>query len=60
VYVPGLGTPVLPSRFGQKYSRGMVRGPVCPVYVSCGVGMALLPVRIGVLPEITFIELKRA
>jgi hypothetical protein len=60
VVVPGLGTPVLPSRFGQKYASGMVRGPVCPVYVSCGVGMALLPVRIGVLPEITLIELKRA
>ena len=60
IYVPGLGTPVLPSRYGQKYSRGLVQGPTCPVYVSCGVGIALLPLRIGVLPEIAVIELTPA
>jgi uncharacterized protein len=60
IFVPGLGTPVLPSRYGQKYARGLVQGPTCPVYVSCGVGMALLPVRIGVLPEIAVIELTPA
>jgi hypothetical protein len=60
IYVPGIGTPVLPSRYGQKYARGLVQGPTCPVYVSCGVGIALLPLRIGVLPEIAVIELTPA
>jgi len=60
IYVPGLGTPVVPSRYGQKYAQGLVQGPACPVYVSCGLGMALLPVRIGVLPEIASIELTAA
>ena len=60
IYVPGLGTPVLPSRYGQKYALGLVQGPVCPVFVSCGLGTALLPLRVGVPPEIAVIELKRA
>jgi predicted MPP superfamily phosphohydrolase len=60
IYIPGLGTPVLPSHYGQKYASGLVRGPVCPVFVSCGLGTALLPIRVGVPPEIAVIELKRA
>ena len=60
VYIPGVGTPVLPSRYGQKYASGLVQGPACPVFISCGLGTALLPVRIGVPPEIAVIELARA
>jgi predicted MPP superfamily phosphohydrolase len=59
VYIPGVGTPVLPSRYGQKYASGLVQGPACPVFISCGLGTALLPVRIGVPPEIAVIELQR-
>jgi predicted MPP superfamily phosphohydrolase len=58
VYIPGLGTPVLPSKYGQKYASGLVKGPTCPVFISCGLGTALLPMRIGVPPEIAVIELK--
>jgi len=60
VRVPGRGTPVVPSAFGQKYAGGLCQGPRCPVLVSRGVGMAYLPVRIGVPPEIVLLTLTRA
>jgi predicted MPP superfamily phosphohydrolase len=36
-----------------------VNGPRCPVLVSRGVGMSLLPVRVGVPPEIGLVTLRR-
>ncbi len=60
VWVPGKGTPKIPSRYGQWYAGGICKGPHCPVIVSRGVGMAYLPVRLGVPPEIVVITLTRA
>ncbi|MCC6145809.1 MAG: metallophosphoesterase [Candidatus Hydrogenedentes bacterium] len=60
VALPFLGTPIVPSQYGQKYSGGLVHGPACPVLVSRGVGMALLPVRIGVPPEMGLLVLRKA
>ncbi|MBS2035267.1 metallophosphoesterase [bacterium] len=60
IWVPTLGTPVLPSRYGQKYASGWVEGPHYPVYVTRGVGTsASLPVRLGVPPEVTLFVLRR-
>lgn len=60
VRLPFLGTPVTPSRYGQKYAGGLVQGPDWPVIVSRGIGMALLPVRFNVPPEVVLITLTRA
>ena len=60
VRLPFLGSPLIPSRFGQKYAYGHIRGPHCPVLVSAGVGMSLIPVRFGIDPEIVEITLRRA
>lgn len=60
VRLPLLGTPLIPSRYGRKYAGGLVQGPVCPVIVSRGIGMSLVPVRFGVPPEVVLIELVRA
>jgi predicted MPP superfamily phosphohydrolase len=57
IRLPGIGAPVTNSRLGQKYAKGLVRGPVCPVYVSRGLGMTVMPIRVGVRPEIAVIEL---
>ena len=57
IYVPGLGTPVVPSRYGQKYATGLVQGPVCPVYICRGVGLTVLPLRLGVPPEVALLTL---
>ena len=58
VRIPLLGTPVVPSRYGQKYAAGLVRGPVCPVFICRGVGLSVLPVRMGVRPEVAILELR--
>ncbi len=57
VVVPGYGSPVVPSRYGQKYARGLVEAPATQVYVSTGVGMSGLPVRANCRPEITLLTL---
>ena len=59
VRVPLLGTPIVPSAYGQRYAGGLCRGPRFPVHVSRGVGMSILPVRVGVPPEITLLTLTR-
>ena len=59
IRLPVVGAPVTMSRYGQKYARGLVQGPVCPVYISRGLGTAMLPIRFGSVPEIAVIELKR-
>lgn len=60
VHIPFVGTPAIPSRYGQKYAGGLVQGPAFPVLISRGVGMSILPVRFGVPPEISEITLVRA
>lgn len=59
VRIPFLGTPGIPSAYGQKYAGGLIAGPRFPVLVSRGVGMSVLPVRVGVPPEIGLITLRR-
>ncbi len=58
--IPLLGTPIGPSRYGQRYAGGLVDGPAFRVCVSRGVGMSMLPVRVGVPPEISEITLVRS
>jgi predicted MPP superfamily phosphohydrolase len=60
VRLPGIGTPVTNSVYGQKYAAGLVDGPVCPVYVSRGLGMTAMPIRFACRPEIAVIELRCA
>ena len=60
VWIPGIGSPIIPSRFGQKYASGLVQGPGCPVFISRGIGLSGLPIRFGVPPEIVVMELRRA
>ena len=60
VVLPLVGAPVTQSRYGQKYRAGLVQGPACPVFISRGLGMAMLPLRLGSVPEIAVIELRRA
>lgn len=57
---PFLGAPIIPSRYGQKYAKGLVHGPAFPVFVCRGIGTSMLPIRFGVPPEIALLELRRA
>ena len=59
-WVPGLGTPITPSKFGSKYASGLVQGPSCPVFISRGIGTTILPMRFAIPPEIALIDLHAA
>jgi uncharacterized protein len=59
VRLPFLGAPFIPSCMGQKYSGGLVQGPVSPVYVNRGLGVTNPPVRFLCRPEITLLKLFR-
>jgi predicted MPP superfamily phosphohydrolase len=60
IYLPGTGSWWLPSKYGDKYRCGLVRGPASWVFVSRGVGEAGVPLRYNVPPEINLLTLARA
>ena len=50
-------SPVVPSRYGNRYAYGHVREGSRDLIVSGGLGCSMIPVRLGVPPEIVLIEL---
>jgi predicted MPP superfamily phosphohydrolase len=50
-------SPVVPSRYGNRYAYGHVHEKGRSLVVSGGIGCSILPVRFGVPPEITLVEL---
>ncbi len=60
VRLPGTRALVAPSLYGVKYARGFVQGPAFRVFVTTGVGVTILPVRLLVRPEVVLFTLRRA
>jgi len=60
VRLPVIGAPWRPSKYGSRYLGGKCRGPQCPVIVSRGIGLAGIPLRFRVPPELCVITLVRA
>jgi predicted MPP superfamily phosphohydrolase len=58
IALPLVGSLVIPSAYGQKYARGLVQGPGYPVYVSRGVGVGGIPLRLGAPPELALFRLQ--
>ncbi|MGH9333836.1 MAG: metallophosphoesterase [Vicinamibacteria bacterium] len=58
VKIPFVGTPVVPSHFGDRYARGWIVEDGRHLFVTSGVGTSILPVRFGVTPEIALLELR--
>lgn len=52
VWLPVLGTPVVPSAFGQKYSYGHMEENDVDMFVTSGIGTSILPIRFMMPPEI--------
>jgi len=52
-------SPVVPSRYGNRFAYGHVKVN-CDVVVSGGLGCSILPVRLGVPPEIVLVTLGAA
>lgn len=52
VWFPVIGSPFIPSSYGQKYAFGHIRELDVDMFVTTGVGTSLLPFRFAVPPEI--------
>jgi predicted MPP superfamily phosphohydrolase len=60
VYVPFVGRPVVPSRYGERYAIGHVAEGNRHLFVSPGLGTSIVPVRFLVPPEISLLTLRAA
>jgi len=58
VVIPLLGPVITPCQ--RKYAMGLVKTDVSQVYISRGLGLAMLPVRINCRPELPLITLRCA
>lgn len=56
---PFLGPPFL-SVENRKYCHGFVEGPNYPVFISRGIGSAILPMRLNCPPEVALLTIYRA
>ena len=58
VSLPIVGPPIIPSMFGQKFSRGHIKENGVDMFVTSGVGESLLPIRFMVPPEIVVLTIR--
>jgi len=58
VNLPLIGTPIVPSRFGRKYTAGHVFEDGHHMFVTTGIGTSILPVRFRVTPEIVILTIR--
>jgi uncharacterized protein len=56
INLPYLGRLIVPSRFGQRYAYGHIVEGGRQMFVSSGIGNAILPARYGVPPEIVLLR----
>ncbi len=60
VDLPFLGRPIVPSRFGERFAYGLIEEAGRRLYVTSGIGTAIIPVRFRVPPEIVALTLTPA
>lgn len=58
VNIPLIGTPIVPSRFGAKYTSGHVFENGHHMFVTTGIGTSILPIRFRVTPEIVILTIE--
>lgn len=58
VWLPIIGSPIVPSSYGQKFARGHVKDSGLDVFVTTGVGTSILPLRFMVPPEIAVVTIR--
>lgn len=57
VRFPIAGSLIVPSSFGQKYALGHVRESGIDMFITTGIGTSILPVRLGVPPEVSVLTI---
>ena len=58
VSLPLIGPLILPSHYWRRYAAGLIREEGKTYFVSTGIGTSIIPVRLGVPPEISFLTLQ--
>lgn len=58
IRLPVIGSPVVPSSYGQRYAAGHLRENNTDVFVTTGIGTSILPFRFLVPPEIVVLTVK--
>jgi len=58
VYIPFVGRPKVPSRYGERYAIGHVVEQGRHLFVSPGLGTSIIPVRFLVPPEISVVTIR--
>jgi uncharacterized protein len=58
VRLPFIGTAVVPSDYGDRYAAGHLFENEHHLFVTTGIGTSIVPVRLGVTPEIVLLTLK--
>lgn len=57
VKFPIIGTPFVPTIYGQKYVQGHYRDLGIDIFISSGIGTSIVPARFRVPPEISVLEI---
>lgn len=58
VWLPVVGSPIVPSSYGQKYAAGHIKDFGVDMFVTTGIGTSILPFRFLVPPEITVLTIR--
>ena len=58
VSIPFIGAPVLPVK-NKKYSSGFINTEKTNIFISRGIGWAIMPIRLNCYPEISILQLYR-
>ena len=58
VLLPYFGRPMVMSRYGQRYAAGLIREDGKTLFVNTGIGTSRLPIRFGVPPEVSVLEIQ--
>ncbi len=58
VCLPLIGSPIVPSVYGQRFAAGIIEEGGRHLFVTPGLGTSIFPVRFGVPPEISIVELR--
>lgn len=57
MWFPIIGSPIVPSNYGQKFAFGHTKENNVDVFITTGVGTSILPLRFLVPPEIAVIKI---
>lgn len=59
VVVPFYGAPVLPTKLGRRFASGLVPVGETQIFISRGVGMAIMSLRLNCPPQVAVLTLRR-